>query len=221
MPVSWYGKRCHNIAVSAKQICDAEGNSYACTGSLMHKTHWGTKGVNKNPSSLYSQVDSSFWKSGLTPNLMAFWMFKLQFVLWAGGIDCYHQYVTCLPHSERRKTVFYPQTCLLSSCYCYYSNRYGFEIRLGTPRSLNAVLVPRADSTCAPFLVQHGGPCCTAITWSSTSHLWWWQSFNQTSCLHRILSIAVCPTQNVQRMGSVLTIHQRGHGKLLIQLNLS
>lgn len=169
-------------------------------------------------------MDCQLLKSGLTPNLTAIWVFRLQFVLWAGGIDCYHQYVTCLPHLERRKTIFHPQTCLLSFCYRYYSNRYGFEIRLWTLGSLNAVLIPKADSTCAPFLMEHRGTCYTIITQSSTSHLQWWKRFQSNIMsppIYWIVYVAVCPTQNVQRIGLVLTIHQRSHFKLLTQLRFS
>lgn len=147
---------CSTAEVSAKQICDADPVRSAGGGSLTHRTHRETQGANKNPLSLLFTVDSGSWKSGLTPNLLAFWVFRLQFVPWAGGIDCYHQYVTCLPHLGRRKTIFHPQTCLLSSCCRYYSNQDGLEIRLGTSGSWNAAPDPKAEATCAPFLVEHG-----------------------------------------------------------------
>ena len=85
-------------------------------------------------------------------------------------MDCYHQHLTCLPHLERRQTIFHPQTRLLSSCHCYYSNSVVFEISLWTPGSLNAVLIPKADTTVCSFSSGARGPLPHTITRSSTSH---------------------------------------------------
>lgn len=172
--------------VSAKQICHAAGNGCACTGVSNSPNPLETKGVNTSSLPYIRKRTARVRTSDLTPHLLAFWVFRLQFVLGAGWIDCYHPRVTCLPHLERRKTIFHPQTWLLSSCYRYYSNQDGFEIRLWTPGSLNAVLIPKAEAMRAPFLVERENTCCTKISPSSLGHLSWWRPFQSNI---RILSM--------------------------------
>ena len=85
-------------------------------------------------------------------------------------MDCHHQHVTCPPHLERRQTIFHPQTWLLSSCLCCYSNSVVSGISLWTPGSLNAVLMPKADTTVCSFSRGARGHLLPSITWSSASH---------------------------------------------------
>lgn len=144
----------------------------------------GNKGCQQHPPlpSLPKWTAGS-WESGLTPNLMAFGVFRLPFV----PRDVWNRLLSpiCnLSPSFRKKEdsfFFHPQTCLLSSGCCYYSNQDGLEIRLGTPGSLHAARVPKAEATCAPFLVEHGH---LLIPWSSPSRLRWWRRWDLTPWLH-------------------------------------
>lgn len=189
-------------------------------GRLTHKADQETKGVNKSPLLILISGQLAFWKPGLTPNLMAFQTFRLQIVLWAGEIDCYHQHVTCLPHLGRRKTIFHPQTWLPSSCCCYYSNQHGFEIRSWTQGRLNAVLAPRADAMHVPFHVEYRGVGCPVTTRSHEALAVETMASSTHHCISTDLLNRQCicvSHKNVQRIWISAQHPRKGNCKLLMQ----
>lgn len=136
------------------------------------------------------------WLDSIAWHLIAHTLICLQ----AGEIDHCHSHVTCLPQSERRKTISLPQASLLSLCHCYHSNQYGFNIGLWTPGSLGAVLVHSAAVICSPLL---GSTEARAVQWPF--HPPWVNkmysvSITIFSIIHKIIYAGMCPLYNVLRV---------------------
>lgn len=166
-------------------------------------------------------TDGQLCKSGLIPTSGHFECLDFNAFSRLVEMDCYHQHLTCLPHLERRQTIFHPQTPLLSSCHCYYSNSVGFWDQFVWAQGANWMQSsPKLTPPYAPFLVNTG-PLPHTISRSSVSHH---KAVEMVSvkrhnvCLQQFAKSAVLlhvPCKMARRTWISVTIHQKGATAIL------